>query len=527
MREVRLVAAGIVAVTMIMSLQCPPVPAQAGASAQSGPVRRASVSEDDQACQAGASCGALRVPLDWDDPAAGTTTVGYMLVHRRDRSRPAEGTIVPNPGGPGVPVIGRRNYARDYSALLDTHDLLLVDPRGVGRSSPLTCRSAGWADLTGTRGRAVAAAAACGREIGARRRFYTTAAAADDIDAVRAHLGIGRLDLLGQSYGTYLMTVYARRHPRHVRSIVLSAAYPLDFDTLGRPTARAMRRSVRLLCHRSYGECDGTEVLEDLAVMARRLDRRPIRYAGGAVLDETALASTVYKLASGHVDLFGGLPEALRAAVDGDPGPLVELAERVRPLSGLSAGLSAGRAGVSASDVTGVSGRGAASSMPMFVTVVCNDYPTLWNRRASVPRRFAQYDARVARLDPHDYRPFSPSAWLDGVVDLGDLCIGWPDHRAPVRQGSGRMPDVPVLVLSGELDTSTPTEEGVQAAAQFRDAEVVEMPSTGHVAEKDGRAKACAIHLETQFIRRWHLTDTRCLRRIPPVEVGPPDRPMP
>src|SRR5947208_2931972 len=72
--------------------------------------------------------------------------------------------------------------------------------------------------------------AECGRSLGDRARYYTSAATADDIDAVRAHLRIPRLDLLGESYGTYLMTVYAQRHPDHIRSIVLSSALPLAFD---------------------------------------------------------------------------------------------------------------------------------------------------------------------------------------------------------------------------------------------------------------------------------------------------------
>lgn len=63
-----------------------------------------------------------------------------------------------------------------------------------------------------------------------RTRYYTSAATADDLDAVRTHLGIAKLDLLGESYGTFLMTVYAQRHPGHVHSVILSSAYPLEFD---------------------------------------------------------------------------------------------------------------------------------------------------------------------------------------------------------------------------------------------------------------------------------------------------------
>jgi len=43
---------------------------------------------------------------------------------------------------------------------------------------------------------------------------------------VRAALGLEQLDLWGDSYGTFLMPVYAARHPEHVRSIVLNGANP-------------------------------------------------------------------------------------------------------------------------------------------------------------------------------------------------------------------------------------------------------------------------------------------------------------
>ncbi|MDL4816734.1 alpha/beta fold hydrolase [Actinomadura opuntiae] len=104
-----------------------------------------------------------------------------------------------------------------------------------------------------------------------RARGYTSAEIADDIDTVRVKLGIRRLDLFGESYGTYLMTVYAQRHPERVRSLVLSSAYPLAMDMWGRPNARAARRTLQLLCQRSAGACNGDHVLHDIAQLSQQL----------------------------------------------------------------------------------------------------------------------------------------------------------------------------------------------------------------------------------------------------------------
>src|SRR5204862_3253933 len=140
--------------------------------------------------------------------------------------------------------------------------------RGVNRSERLDC---GLTEVPPTRDGFVRAVGACGSKLGERARAYTSAETADDIDAVRGRLGVPRLDLLGESYGTYLMAVYAQRHPEHIRSIVLSSALPLAFDMWARPNARAVQRAIRLMCERSAGKCDGQRTLAELARLAQQL----------------------------------------------------------------------------------------------------------------------------------------------------------------------------------------------------------------------------------------------------------------
>ncbi|MEV4257743.1 alpha/beta fold hydrolase, partial [Spirillospora sp. NPDC049652] len=267
-----------------------------------------------------AVCGTVRVPLVRARPGLGDTTVAYALLKHSDTSRPAQGTVTINPGGPGDSAIASAaTYARMFGGLLKDHDLLLVDPRGVNRSGPLSCGTLG--SLPATRDAFVRAVGACGERLGARARGYTSAEIADDIDAVRARLRIGRLDLLGESYGTYLMTVYAQRHPDRVRSVVLSSAYPLDLDMWGRPNARAARRTLRLLCERGSGACDGDQVLRDVARLAQRLRTRPIPYTLDGQqrrLDDTALAAIFYGLAQRAPAGLGGFPAMVRSALRSD-----------------------------------------------------------------------------------------------------------------------------------------------------------------------------------------------------------------
>jgi pimeloyl-ACP methyl ester carboxylesterase len=444
-----------------------------------------------------AQCGSVRVPLFRSRPAGRMIDIGYALIRHRDTSRPtARGTIVVNPGGPGPDVVRHaREFVGDLRPLLSDHDLLLIDPRGTGRSDPRRC---GFSDLPATRDGLVRAVAACRRRLGVRARAYTSAATADDIEAVRTHLGIPRLDLLGQSYGTYLMAVYAQRHPGSVRSIVLSSAYPLDFDMWARPNAEAVRLAIRRVCARSRtGRCDGRRTLRQLARLARRLRAEPVPYRAGGrrrVVDETALAGIAY---AADVQI-GRLPAIVRAALAGNAGPLVAAARAIQHYTGSNA-------------------QGGGSDLALTASVLCNDYPTLWNRRAPVPVRLRQFAARRARLANRAFRPFSARAWTSAITDRGDTCVRWPDRRGPVQRTSGPFPDVPVLVTSGDLDPNTPTREGRQAARQFPNARVIEVPNAGHVPE--GEPSGCAASITFGFIRNQRVGDTSCLAKIPPVPV--------
>src|SRR4051812_44408797 len=114
-----------------------------------------------------ARCGSIRAPLDRGRPERGTVTVAYAVVPRRDASRPSLGALVPNPGGPSLAVIAQgARYAEELAPLLGRRDLLLIDPRGTGRSGALDCPA-----LTGPLGtpeQARLAVGACGRELGSR-----------------------------------------------------------------------------------------------------------------------------------------------------------------------------------------------------------------------------------------------------------------------------------------------------------------------------------------------------------------------
>ena len=83
-------------------------------------------------------CGATRVPLDRGSPRAGSITVRFRVLPRQNSAVASAGTVVVVNGGPGDSSMSQYMWARSaFRPLLNDHDLLLVDNRGSGASSPI------------------------------------------------------------------------------------------------------------------------------------------------------------------------------------------------------------------------------------------------------------------------------------------------------------------------------------------------------------------------------------------------------
>jgi pimeloyl-ACP methyl ester carboxylesterase len=471
-----------------------------------GGLALSSAAHADAPCPDGARCGSVTVPLDRANPSAGTIDIGYAVVPRTDMARPAAGTIVPNPGGPGQTAIANAGlYLQALAPLRRDHDLLLIDPRGTGRSGALSCPSLATHDPLSLDLERVWTI--CGADLRAHAGLYGSAAVADDIDAVRAALGLDKLDLWGDSYGTFLMPVYAARHPEHVRSIVLDGAFPIAFDPWGRDVLRSVRRVIGLVCRRTH-RCSGPRVLTRIARLARRLRRHPVRFTAHTpagpirlTLGERELANTTF--GGGDPRVYGLLPAAVDAALDHDLAPLKRLVtvSRVDEVAILFADPTLGSLGAAAA-------------------VSCHDYPRPYDLAAAPATRRARYDRALSALDPAEFRPFSARAWLGTGIDAGPKCLDWPADPTAGSPLQGRsIPDVPVLVQSGDLDTNTPIEAGRQAAAQFAHPIHGIVANAGHTPD----LKPCGLTMAIDFIKRLKTDPNRCRHAgRPPAVVGRP-----
>lgn len=187
-------------------------------------------------------CGKVTVPLDYSRPRGGTLDVALARYRATGDSR---GSVLLNFGGPGGSGINELALGgKEFMHLTNGYDVVTFDPRGVGRSSPVSCGPAtlkimeatdgdgGMTDPEGVLERLRDAAAECAKYSGPVLPHIGTVDAARDMDVMRRALGDDRLNYLGFSYGTRLGAVYAARFPDKVGRMVLDGV-----DTLTEPLA--------------------------------------------------------------------------------------------------------------------------------------------------------------------------------------------------------------------------------------------------------------------------------------------------
>ncbi|MGC5040017.1 MULTISPECIES: alpha/beta hydrolase [unclassified Streptomyces] len=187
-------------------------------------------------------CGKVTVPLDHDHPERGTLDLAVARYRATGASR---GSVLLNFGGPGGQGVGQLALAgKEFMDLTDGYDVVSFDPRGVGRSSPVSCGNASDDALDATDGNADVAdpqavleklreaAAECAEHSGPVLPHIGTVDAARDLDVIRDALGDDKLNYLGFSYGSRLGAVYAAQFPEKVGRMVLDGV-----DTLTEPLA--------------------------------------------------------------------------------------------------------------------------------------------------------------------------------------------------------------------------------------------------------------------------------------------------
>jgi pimeloyl-ACP methyl ester carboxylesterase len=446
-------------------------------------------------------CGRISVPLDRQRPSDGRLPVHYMLIPRRDRSKPLLGTIVAVEGGPGYATTGSRAWYRElFSPLLDRRRLLLVDQRGTGRSAAISCPH-----LQSYRGNRVKAVGECGRQLGSASDAYGSAAAADDLAAALNRLGVKKVDLYGDSYGTFFSQTFATRYPERVRTLTLDAAYFVGGTNPWYPdTNRAIRHAYTVACKRSSAcaERPGSP-MRRLRALVRLVREHPITgVASNAYGVDGRVTVNVNRLiwvitGAGYSNtVYRELDAAARAALRPHPyyKPLLRLTRETLYVGG--------------------AGPYRAYSEGMFLAVSCNDYPQPFDMRDPVPKRRVQYEHAVDRLrrnHPQIFAPFTVREWVNSGYGYYEDCLRWPrpSHWVHPVPPHAAYPTMPTLVLNGDLDSVTSSDGARDTAQHFPNSTFVRVANVAHVSAL-ADYEQCASLIVRRFVRTRDEGDTSC-----------------
>ncbi|MFJ9774435.1 alpha/beta fold hydrolase [Kitasatospora sp. NPDC101157] len=388
-------------------------------------------------------CGTLAVPLDHGGRTPGTLDLAVAMTGNAHAPKGDLLFLTGGPGQPGVPTIER--MASRLEPVLKDYRLVMFDQRGTGRGA-LRCpglqEDMGSSDLALPRKQSIAD---CAAALGPDARFYSTADTVADIDLLRRALGDHRLTLDGVSYGTFVAERYALAHPGHVARLVLdSVAPPQGFDPLDLAALPATARVLRDACLATG--CT-TDPAEDLAATVHR-------YGNGA---QILSALTGYEFIDPD---YGAVPEILHEAAAGRPAKLQDFFDLVHrevdaaPAEELSQGLHS--------------------------ATLCADSRFPWGTTDTpVADRAAALERTRQRLTPEQTWPYD-AATATGIGSLL-VCLDWPREQVPPAPSEHRkLPDVPVLLLGGDRDISTPYEVLQQVAGMAHDPQIVIVPGAAH-----------------------------------------------
>jgi pimeloyl-ACP methyl ester carboxylesterase len=130
-------------------------------------------------------------------------------------------------------------------------------------------------------------------------------------------------------------------------------------------------------------------------------------------------------------------------------------------------------------------------SQGLHESTLCLELAAPWDPAKPGAQRAAALAALAAARAPADFYPFDRATATGNGLARG--CLAWPPTRpSPVADGApaAELPPVPVLLLSGERDLSTPLAWARAEAALAPRRELLVVPGAGHSVQLRARDPA-------------------------------------
>jgi pimeloyl-ACP methyl ester carboxylesterase len=441
----------------------------------------------------GVQCGSLEVPLDWAAPEGARITVAVARRPADDPDRRV-GTLFFNPGGPGD---GATRYVEGAeqvfsTTLLSRFDIVGMDPRGVGGSTPISCAEPvltpeltlfpkSREEFRQLRRHNRAVGQSCLEATGPLIGHVDTISVARDHEALRRALGVAKVNWLGLSYGTQVAANYAELYPQRTRAMVLDAALEHSLTEVQQVADEAMavedsfNRFARW-CRTAAGcALRGRRVAALYDRLVDRADRHPIPVAGalrpvtGEDIRMGTIRLLVFKKPSiyGRDISWGGLSRAIRSTLRGDATPFAQPPAEV-----------------------------AQADLENLLGIGCMEYVPQVHTYGEMRQRI-QLGRQVA---PH----------LQGATEIwrANYCIDWP---VPVANPPRllHVDGVPTLIVHAVHDPSVPYKWAHSLATQIRGSDLLTRTGDGHTSYYTSR---CARTATDRYLLRPQSAPDRVCR---------------
>jgi pimeloyl-ACP methyl ester carboxylesterase len=426
-----------------------------------------------QPCGEGKQCADVYAPLDWEDPAGERITL--HLVKQPAKSGKATGSLFVNPGGPGA---SGADFVMDsvdsavQPAVQRDYDVIGWDPRGVGKSTPVTCLDAAGMDkylfgvskadalvegsdewIEASKQETREFGEACAKSTGALLGHVGTASTVQDLNMMRAIVGDDKLNYLGYSYGTFIGALFADAYPDRVGRMVLDGAMDpstslgevVREQTLG--FEQALRAYVTDCLQRNDCPLEGSvdEAMASIGKLIDGVDAAPLKGSDGRLLTAatmlTAIITPLYSQSN-----WPYLDQLFTSVSEGDADIAFSLADFYYDRE---------------------DGKYTSNSTEAFSAINCLDYPS-------------EFDVPAMRKDAAELDKLAPTIGrFQGFGDLG--CAGWP-YDGTARTAVKAEGAEPILVVGTTGDPATPYRWAESLADQLESGVLLTFEGEGHTA---------------------------------------------
>lgn len=435
-------------------------------------------------------CGSLQVPVNYQQAEGDQLAINFAVLPAIDNSD-NKAPLMFLAGGPGQSAVELAAMIRRmFNEVRKTHDIILVDQRGTGKSSPLQCEEFDQSEQSpysiipkDFKGEDITE---CLEQFSVDLSQFTSENAIRDFDAVRQALGHQQIHLYGGSYGTRAALVYQRMFPQSLRSVVLDSVGPIEvpIGLFGQSSARSFNLLVENCMANSACKTAYPNLAQEYQSLIERLAKAPVEQE---IIHPRLGEKTTFKLTKDK--LVGQIRMQLYGLGGRSLVPLVihqAYLGNYRPIIGL----------ISQSDVENSN----AMYIGLTFNIVCNEDVPKFTPEAIINDGKNNFggDGKGADNSHH--------AW-------NIACPLWPTYSVDESFYQPVTAQIPTLILSGNLDPVTPPSNGEHSAATLPNSRHIIVKSAAHIVAGNG----CASDVISEFIETLDLDalDASCLEELP------------